>query len=93
VLAGHTHERRVSILDKTSTRMMVEGSTGGAGLRGLESEHPLPLSMSVLYFDHQRDLVAYDDITVGGTGLAEVSLKRNMIEAPKLAPKPTVTPS
>ena len=93
VLAGHTHERKVSILDKTSTRMMVEGSTGGAGLRGLEGEHPLPLSMSVLYFDQQRDLVAYDDITVGGTGLAEVSLKRNMVDELKPAPEPTVTPS
>ncbi|HZM84538.1 MAG TPA: metallophosphoesterase, partial [Candidatus Limnocylindrales bacterium] len=93
VLAGHTHERKVSILDKTSTMMMVEGSTGGAGLRGLEGEHPLPLSMSVLYFDQQRELVAYDDITVGGTGLAEVSLKRNMVEEPKPAPEPSVTPS
>jgi predicted MPP superfamily phosphohydrolase len=93
VLAGHTHKREVSRLDKSSTLMMVEGSTGGAGLRGLEGEHPLPLSMSVLYFDRQREIVAYDDITVGGTGLAEVSLKRTMVEEPKPAPKPTVTPS
>jgi predicted MPP superfamily phosphohydrolase len=93
VLAGHTHQRQVSILDKTATMMMVEGSTGGAGLRGLEGEHPLPLSMSVLYFDLQRELVAYDDITVGGTGLAEVSLKRNMVEEPRPAPEPSTTPS
>jgi predicted MPP superfamily phosphohydrolase len=93
VLAGHTHARRVSILDRTSTRMLVQGSTGGAGLRGLEGEHPLPLSMSVLYFDQQRELVAYDDITVGGTGLAEVSLKRNMVEEPEPAVEPTVTPT
>lgn len=93
VLAGHTHQRQVSILDKTSTMMMVEGSTGGAGLRGLEGEHPLPLSMSVLYFDLQRELVAYDDITVGGTGLAEVSLKRNTVEESKPAPESSITPS
>jgi predicted MPP superfamily phosphohydrolase len=97
VLAGHTHQRKVSTLDKTSTIMMVEGSTGGAGLRGLEGEHPMPLSMSVLYFDQQREIVAYDDITVGGTGLAEVSLKRTMVESPNPALEPTiavtVTPS
>ena len=37
VLAGHTHERKVSELDD-GTRLMVEGSTGGAGLRGLQGE-------------------------------------------------------
>jgi predicted MPP superfamily phosphohydrolase len=93
VLAGHTHSRSVSTLDKTSTLMIVQGSTGGAGLRGLEGEHPLPLEMSVLYFDQQRELVAYDDITVGGTGLAEVSLKRNMVEEPEPRAVPSVTPS
>jgi len=93
VLAGHRHSRSVSILDNTSTRMMVQGSTGGAGLRGLEGEHPLPLQMSVLYFDQARELVAYDDITVGGTGLAEVSLKRNMVEEPGVNAEPSVTPS
>lgn len=93
VLAGHTHERKVSRLDKTSTIMMVEGSTGGAGLRGLEHEHPMPLSMSVLYFDQRREIVAYDDITVGGTGLAEVSLKRTMVEEPEPAVEPSATPS
>ena len=33
VLAGHTHDREVSELDD-GTLLMVEGSTGGAGLRG-----------------------------------------------------------
>lgn len=93
VLAGHTHERRVSVLSRTSTRMVVQGSTGGAGLRGLEGEHPMPLQMSVLYFDQHRELVAYDDITVGGTGLAEVSLKRNMVETPKPVLEPSIRPS
>ena len=37
VLAGHTHEREVSELED-GTRLMVEGSTGGAGLRGLQGE-------------------------------------------------------
>ena len=60
VLAGHTHARQVSKLPEAPgqqpTTLMVEGSTGGAGLRGLEGEKPTPLSMSVLYFDQQKML-------------------------------------
>ncbi|WP_344613590.1 metallophosphoesterase family protein [Dactylosporangium salmoneum] len=63
------------------TLLMVEGSTGGAGLRGLESSKPLPLALSILYFDQQRHLSAYDDIEVGGTGLTEVSLQRHIVPA------------
>jgi hypothetical protein len=57
----------------------VEGSTGGAGLRGLEGEEPTPLAMSVLYFDENRTLKAYDDIKVGGTGQSEVTLERKVV--------------
>ena len=51
VLAGHTHARQVSELPRgarrsSRTTLMVEGSTGGAGLRGLEGEKPTPLSMT-----------------------------------------------
>lgn len=92
VLSGHTHTRTVSTL-AGDTRLMVQGSTGGAGLRGLEGEHPEPLAMSVLYFDTERQLVAYDDITVGGTGLAEVSLKRTTIDRPKPAVNPSGSPT
>lgn len=85
VLAGHTHQREVRELaqvpDRQSTRLMVEGSTGGAGLRGLEREEPLPLAMSVLYFDSEtRALQAYDEIKVGGTGQSQVTLERKVIE-------------
>jgi predicted MPP superfamily phosphohydrolase len=92
VLAGHAHERKVSVLKGGATTLMVQGSTGGAGLRGLEGETPEPLAMSVLYFDPNRELVAYDDITVGGTGLAEVSIKRNTVETPT-APTPYPPPT
>ncbi len=94
VLAGHAHERSVKPLGRTRTRLMVQGSTGGAGLRGLEGEQPRPLEMSILYFDAARDFLAYDDITVGGAGLAEVTLKRHLIEP--LLPQerePSVSPS
>ncbi|GAA4248079.1 metallophosphoesterase [Dactylosporangium darangshiense] len=74
------------------TLLMVEGSTGGAGLRGLESTKPLPLALSILYFDEQRHLSAYDDIQVGGTGLTEVSLQRHLVQPDTKAP-PTPTPT
>ncbi|MBX6356655.1 MAG: metallophosphoesterase, partial [Micromonosporaceae bacterium] len=91
VLAGHEHQREISTLprpddapaDAPQTTLMVEGSTGGAGLRGLEDKEPLPLEMSVLYFDDtDHKLQAYDDITVGGTGLSEVSLERHIYQPP-----------
>jgi predicted phosphodiesterase len=92
VLAGHLHEREMYTLprpagapaDAPQTTMMVEGSTGGAGLRGLQKKEPLPLEMSVLYFNNtDRKLQAYDNITVGGTGLSEVSLQRHTYQPPK----------
>lgn len=103
VLAGHTHRRDVRTLDQVpgqmATRLMVEGSTGGAGLRGLEDEDPLPLAMSVLYFDNEtRALQAYDDIKVGGTGQSQVTLERKVIEAehqpaPAEGQRPAPTPT
>ncbi|MBU2662038.1 metallophosphoesterase [Actinoplanes bogorensis] len=73
-----------------STRLMVEGSTGGAGLRGLEKEQPTPLSLSVLYFDEKHELKAYDDIQLGGTGQSNVEMQRNVIGA---LPSPSVSVS
>lgn len=103
VLAGHTHERATRTLprppdapsDAPETTLLVEGSTGGAGLRGLEDEEPQPLEMSVLYFDStDHKLQAYDTITVGGTGLSEVSLQRHIYTAPVPAPdRPVRSPS
>ncbi|MGC5021145.1 metallophosphoesterase [Micromonospora sp. DT47] len=97
VLAGHTHARQVSKLPqvpgKPPTQLMVEGSTGGAGLRGLEGEKPTPLSMTVLYFDQQKLLQAYDDITVGGTGQAQVNLERHVVKDPARGAPVPVTPT
>jgi predicted phosphodiesterase len=74
----------------TGTRLMVEGSTGGAGLRGLENEDPTPLALSVLYFDERHALKAYDDIQLGGTGESNVTMQRNVIGS---SPEPTTDPS
>ncbi len=93
VLAGHTHQRDVRDLpapgpSTVRTRLLVEGSTGGAGLRGLDRGEPLPLQLSVLYFGPDKQLQAYDAISVGGAGLAQVSLERHIV-APPITAAPT----
>ncbi|WP_344126650.1 metallophosphoesterase [Luedemannella flava] len=99
VLAGHRHHREISTepgpvgATYPQTTIMVEGSTGGAGLRGLDSGSPLPLELSVLYLggnDHR--LQAYDEISVGGAGLTEVQLERHLAGT-AAAPEPTTTPT
>jgi predicted phosphodiesterase len=81
VLAGHTHDREVSTLED-GTLLMVEGSTGGAGLRGLQGEEPTPLSCTVLYLDPDTgELRAYDEITLGGLGETEVTIQRFVVPA------------
>jgi hypothetical protein len=73
---------------------MVEGSTGGAGLRGLESKDPLPLALSVLYFNSAKTLQAYDDIQVGGTGQTEVKLERHIVkDEDEVGASPSPSPS
>ena len=80
VLAGHTHERDVSTLDE-GTRLMVQGSTGGAGLRGLQGEYPEPLTCTVLYLDADTgELTGYDEVTLGGLGETEVTIERTLID-------------
>jgi len=80
---------------KERTLLMVEGSTGGAGLRGLQkASGPLPLALSILYFDGEHVLQAYDDIRVGGTGLTEVSIERHLVSPDgKAEPSPSPSPS
>ncbi|RKN47936.1 metallophosphoesterase [Micromonospora endolithica] len=98
VLAGHTHQREVTSLPPNGevvTRLAVQGSTGGAGLRGLEGDEPMPLAMSVLYLGADNRLQAYDDIRVGGTGMAQVSLNRKVVDdtAPADPAAPSVSPA
>ena len=79
LLAGHTHKRHVSVLN-AGTRLMVEGSTGGAGLRGLQGEYPDPLTCTVLYLAPGTGaLRAYDEITLGGLGETEVTIQRTVV--------------
>jgi predicted phosphodiesterase len=83
VLAGHTHRHSESrIGDDDETLVLIEGSTGGAGLRGLQGEEPHPLSASVLYFDADtKQLVAYDHISVKGFGETGATIERHVVDA------------
>ena len=92
VLAGHAHQRRVEESD--GTVLMVQGSTGGAGLRALEGEEPTSISLSVLYLDPTtRRLQAYDDITLGGLGASDARITRRVVEQPARTATPAGTPS
>src|SRR5207244_12854934 len=91
VVAGHTHRRFTQIIGK-NTRLFVQGSTGGAGLRALESSPPTPIECSVLYFDQAtRRLQAWDDVTLGGLGATSVGIARHLATEPTPAPSPTST--
>ena len=93
VLAGHTHVRSTTILEH-GTRLFVQGSTGGSGLRALESNPPTPVALSILYFDRSSHrLQAWDDITLGGLGRTTATIDRHLATEPGEAGAPTTTPS
>ncbi|GIH78997.1 membrane protein [Planobispora longispora] len=95
VLAGHAHARSTELLP-SGTRVLVQGSTGGAGLRALEHDEPTPVMASVLYFDREtRRLRAWDDITLGGLGEQSVQIQRHLESDPgrTIFPEPTISPS
>jgi predicted MPP superfamily phosphohydrolase len=105
IFAGHTHSRATTLDKKSGTAVLIEGSTGGAGItqRGLErlsDGKPLPLAASLIHVattgDRAGRPVAIDAITVGGFGLTSVNLERTVIrpdETPDLEPQPTPTPT
>jgi predicted MPP superfamily phosphohydrolase len=96
VLAGHVHARSTELMP-TGTRLMIQGSTGAAGLRGLEHDQPTPMMASVLYFSKTtRRLQAWDDITVGGLGEQWIQCERHVEQSPgrTISPEsPGVPPS
>jgi predicted phosphodiesterase len=76
VLAGHVHHREDEQLD-ADTELLVQGSSGGAGLRALQTDQPTPLTFSVLYFNRQTGLLeARDEITLGGLGTSTAQVAR-----------------
>jgi multisubunit Na+/H+ antiporter MnhB subunit len=85
-LAGHLHRRSVKLYPN-GTRLMTEGSTGGAGFDSFKQDQPVPLTATALYFAREGlragQLLAYDEVTVGGFGLASISLERTAIRPSK----------
>ena len=79
-LAGHTHQRTQERLPR-DTRLMIEGSTGGGGLRAVEKEQPQKVSASVLYLGRDDGkLQAWDEITLGGLGLTTAEVTRHLAD-------------
>ncbi len=97
VLAGHLHHEGTEVM-RHGTRLRIEGSTGGSGLRAVEGKYPDPIEASILYVDRDTHrLQAWDEIRLGGLGLttAEVSRhlpKENLPGAPQ-SPSPSPSPS
>ncbi|GAB7193342.1 metallophosphoesterase [Kineococcus sp. NUM-3379] len=88
VLAGHLHKRSVE-QDGSGTLVMVQGTTGGGGLSSaamvrFSDGKPLPMSATLLHFasagERAGRLIAYDEVTVGGLGLASVQLRRTVVD-------------
>ncbi|MCI3274520.1 metallophosphoesterase [Streptomyces cylindrosporus] len=78
VLCGHLHHEGDEIL-KYGTRLRMEGSTGGSGLRALEHKYPAPIEASILYFDRDtRRLQAWDAIKLGGLGETTAEVTRHL---------------
>jgi predicted MPP superfamily phosphohydrolase len=96
VLSGHLHTRSTRLLSY-GTRLFVQGSTGGAGLRGLEHETPTPIELSILYFNRTTHrLQGWDDFRLGGLGLTSAQVERTLEKQPDrpIGPQPaTPTPT
>jgi hypothetical protein len=94
VLAGHLHHEGTEIM-QYGTRLRIEGSTGGSGLRAVEHEYPAPIEASVLYMDKDtRRLQAWDEIRLGGLGQTTAEVARHLAEEnqPGTSPTPGATP-
>ncbi|MER5789172.1 metallophosphoesterase [Streptomyces sp. NPDC001980] len=95
VLAGHLHHEQTELLAH-GTRLRVEGSTGGSGLRAVEGRYPDPIEASILYFDRDSHrLQAWDEIKLGGLGETTAEVSRHLPEdnQPGATPSPSQSPS
>ncbi|WP_434591825.1 metallophosphoesterase family protein [Streptomyces sp. A5-4] len=94
VLAGHTHNRKNEVMEY-GTRLRIEGSSGGGGLRALQNDKPEKVRTSVLYLDRTtKRLQAWDEITLGGLGLTTAEVSRHLPEEnrPGAEPPPDASP-
>ncbi len=68
VLFGHSHAPRVAY--RGGTAYVNAGTTGGAGVRGLETEEPVRISLAVVYLrmEERARVVAVDIIRLSPGG-------------------------
>jgi hypothetical protein len=93
VLSGHLHHEGMEVM-KYGTRLRIEGSTGGSGLRAVEGKYPDPIEASVLYFDRDsRRLQAWDEIKLGGLGRTTAEVARHLVDENQPGATPSPTPS
>lgn len=95
VLAGHLHHEGTEVLPH-GTRLRIEGSTGGSGLRAVEGKYPDPIEASILYVDRDTHrLQAWDEIKLGGLGLTTAEVSRHLPKEnlPGAAQSPSPSPS
>lgn len=105
ILSGHLHQRSVT-LDPSGTLVMIQGSTGGAGitangLRSLSDGDPVPVTATLIYVARTGAragrVIAYDEVTMGGFGLTSVTLQRHVVrpedEKPLTPPEAVTDPS
>jgi predicted MPP superfamily phosphohydrolase len=93
ILSGHLHHQEMEVLKK-GTRLRVEGSTGGSGLRAVEGKYPDPIEASILYLDRDtRRLQAWDEIKLGGLGLTTAEVSRHLPQDNQPGAKPSPTTS
>ncbi|MFD4414315.1 metallophosphoesterase [Streptomyces sp. NPDC058476] len=93
VLAGHLHHEGMEVM-KYGTRLRIEGSTGGSGLRAVEGKYPDPIEASVLYLDRDtRRLQAWDEIKLGGLGLTTAEVSRHLPKENQPGAPTSPTPS
>jgi hypothetical protein len=58
---------------------MIEGSTGGSGLRAVSDERPDPLEATLLHISTRTGaVVAWDNVTMSGLGLMSVKISRHL---------------
>ncbi|MYY00085.1 hypothetical protein GT045_36170 [Streptomyces sp. SID486] len=93
VLCGHLHHEGTESLPY-GTRLRMEGSTGGSGLRAVEHKDPAPIEASILYFDRDsRRLQAWDAIRLGGLGLTTAEVSRHLADENRPGATPSPSPS
>ncbi len=79
---------------KKGTRLRIEGSTGGSGLRAIEGKYPDPIEASILYMDRDtRRLQAWDEIKLGGLGLTTAEVSRHLVEENQPGATPSPSPA